>query len=291
MNKENKKEDRYLASVAQKAIIYDPREQKYLLIKSSRPNEYFLENYGEWEFPGGKLEGGESLEEGILREIKEEIGEIELDFVGPVSNKKLLLKHGWMIMLDYFYLYRGGGIELSDEHKEFRWETAENIQKSQEYYDWIKKLISRAEKYYVKPGEYLAGWKRCQADFENYKRRQTEEKKDTIAYSNLRLILELLPVIDNFQASTGHIPENEKDSPWVTGIMYIQKQLEKVLEDNGVSEIVIKPGDKFDPATMEAIENKETKKDKPGENRVGKVLAKGYRMGERVVRAARVTVE
>ncbi|KKT87530.1 MAG: Protein GrpE [Candidatus Moranbacteria bacterium GW2011_GWC2_45_10] len=105
--------------------------------------------------------------------------------------------------------------------------------------------------------EYLGGWKRCQADFENYKKMQGESQKDMARYAAQSILLEIIPVIDNFHASTAHIPKDQKDGGWVTGIMYIQKQLENVLTENGVSEIEVKVGDSFDPVMHEAMEDKE----------------------------------
>ncbi len=54
--------------------------------------------------------------------------------------------------------------------------------------------------------ENLSGWQRCQADFENYKKRSAESQKDLVRYATQSIILEILPVIDNFHASTDHIP-------------------------------------------------------------------------------------
>ncbi|MFA7209335.1 MAG: nucleotide exchange factor GrpE [Parcubacteria group bacterium] len=146
-----------------------------------------------------------------------------------------------------------------------------------------------------KEDEYLNGWKRCQADFENYKKRQAESQKDLIRYSTQNVILQILPVIDNFHASTGHIPEDQKENPWVTGIMYIQKQLEQVLTDNGVIEMETKIGDNFDPARHEAVEDRECKscksKDYKFKNKIKKIVTRGYQMGDKVVRVARVIVE
>ncbi len=143
--------------------------------------------------------------------------------------------------------------------------------------------------------EYLDGWKRCQADFENYKKRQAESQKDLIRYSTQNIILQILPVIDNFHASTDHIPEDQKTNSWVTGIMYIQKQLEQVLTDNGVAEIETKIGDNFDPAKHEAVEDMECKscksKDYKFKNKIKKVVTRGYQMGDKIVRASRVIVE
>ena len=134
----------------------------------------------------------------------------------------------------------------------------------------------------------LEGWKRCMADFENYKKRQAEDRKDMIAFSNTNLILEILPILDNFYASTEFVPEDQKENQWVIGIMHIQKQLEKVLEDNGVNEISVKPGDEFDPNTMEAVEN--DSQDRSGD-KVEKVLIRGYKMGGKVIRATKVSVK
>jgi molecular chaperone GrpE (heat shock protein) len=72
--------------------------------------------------------------------------------------------------------------------------------------------------------------------------------------------------------------------------MHIQRQLENVLISHGVSEIAIREGDEFDTRTMEAIENKECPPEEC-KNVVKKVVVRGYKMGERIVRPARVVVE
>jgi len=158
----------------------------------------------------------------------------------------------------------------------------------------IKEVVEKKEKWQEKAEEYLNGWKRCQADFENYKKRQVEERKDLIHFGNVRLISEILPVIDNFHASTDHIPKDQKDNAWVTGIMYIQRQLEQMLSDNGVTEIEVKAGDEFDPEIHEAIKQESGNSEQEVEgskNIIKKVVQKGYKIGERVIRAARVIVE
>lgn len=142
--------------------------------------------------------------------------------------------------------------------------------------------------------EYLDGWKRSQAEFENYKKRQADSQKDLIKYATSNILLQIIPIIDNFHASTAHVPEDQKDNPWVTGIMYIQKQLENVLSDNGVEEIAVKAGENFDPIYHEAIEDKECvhcKSEHKYQNKIKKVIQKGYRLGEKVIRPARVVVE
>ncbi len=76
--------------------------------------------------------------------------------------------------------------------------------------------------------------------------------------------------------------------------MYIQKQLENIVTENGVEEIEIKVGDSFDPIYHEAIEDKECgvcEGDEKYKNKIKKVLTKGYKIGDKVIRAARVVVE
>ncbi len=142
--------------------------------------------------------------------------------------------------------------------------------------------------------EYLLGWKTCQAEFENYKKMQAKSNQDTIRYATQNIVLQILPVLDNFSSSVAHIPEDDKDGPWVQGIMYIKKQLEDVLRENGIEEIEVKAGDNFDTTTCEAIEDKACKSCKTKEkfkNKIEKVILKGYKIGDKVIRPAKVTVK
>ena len=154
--------------------------------------------------------------------------------------------------------------------------------------------LSETEKLEKKAQEYLDGWKRCQADFENYKKRQAGSAMDMIRYANEGLVLQIIPVLDNFQAATAHVPVEQKDNGWVTGIMHIRKQLEQVLKEAGVTEIDAKEGKNFDPKFHEAVDEGgcgvcETKE--KYKNKIKKVMQKGYAIGERVIRPARVVVE
>ncbi len=144
----------------------------------------------------------------------------------------------------------------------------------------------------VKAEEYLNDLKRTQADFENYKKRQAESQKELGGYLIEKLILDIIPVLDNFRAATLHVPEEQKNSPWVTGIQYIEKQLETVLTENGVTTLDATPGEFFDPALHEAVSTEEGSDKGPDEQHVvTKVLQKGYKVGEKIVRPVRVTVK
>ena len=180
---------------------------------------------------------------------------------------------------------------MSDKHKKSH-KTEEKKKDVEE--EMVVEQGKNAEELEKKAEEYLDGWKRCQADFENYKKIQGESQKDMMRYAIQGIVLQILPVLDNFQAAVGHIPVDQKDGPWVQGIMYIQKQLEGVLLENGVEEIGAEPGENFDPKFHEAVEDagcKTCKRDKRYENKIIKVISKGYKMGDRVIRPVRVVVE
>ena len=142
----------------------------------------------------------------------------------------------------------------------------------------------------IKAEEYLNDLKRVQADFDNYKKRQQESQKELGGYLIEKLVLDIVPVLDNFRAATSHVPPEQKDSPWVTGIQYIEKQLETVLVDNGVTPIDAEPGTSFDPSLHEAVGTEEGSEENTEEHKIAKVLQKGYKVGSKVVRPARVSV-
>lgn len=146
--------------------------------------------------------------------------------------------------------------------------------------------------------EYLNDLKRLQADFENYKKRQATREKEIAGYLIEKLVMDIVPVMDNFRMATEHVPEAERTSPWVTGIQYIEKQLEKVLTENGVTTIEVKIGDAFDPTIHEALEqavsgeaSEKTEEEKGSDTQtIARVLQNGFKIGERVIRPAKVIV-
>ena len=162
----------------------------------------------------------------------------------------------------------------------------------------------------TKEDEYLAGWKRCQADFENYKKMQAEAQKEFVKYSAQNVVMQIIPVLDNFHMSTDHVPEDQKNNAWVTGIMHIQKQLENVLKENGVTEIETKVGDKFNPEVHEAIhDSNQSSVTSPSRvdeqsslrveagnreeeigDKISKVVMKGYKLNDKIIRPVKVTV-
>ena len=288
-----------------KAVILNEKNEA-LLIKRHQDNHY---GAGKWDFPGGKLEAGEYIQEGLCREIQEEIGiEVELikvisvnDFGKKYDKKCEIGKEKLLVAgkgLRFLARYKSGEVTLSDEHEKYEWLDLDKALAcfGESDFEIDKKEALVATKKHIEMKEGEDKWKRSVADFENYKKRITKERSEMIAYSNVSLISEILPVLDNFHVSTEHIPKDQEENVWVVGIMHIQKQLEKVLEDNGIEEIEAKVGDKFDPNFHEAIEakvekEKEKKTNKKAESKIKKIAQKGYKIGGRVIRPARVLVE
>lgn len=128
--------------------------------------------------------------------------------------------------------------------------------------------------------------KRLQADFENYKRRTQEEKAEFSRYANTDLILQILPVLDNFRLAVRHLTKELEENNWVTGIRHIETQLEQVLQSEGVDTIPT-IGEKFDPHLHEAVEEVESEKP-PGE--ITEEVQRGYRLQNKIIRHAKVKV-
>lgn len=136
--------------------------------------------------------------------------------------------------------------------------------------------------------ELESGWKRTQADFDNYRKRSDQEKTEFARFANENLILDILPVLDNFSLALAHKPENLANDNYVLGLEYIKNQLEKTLLENNLNKVNIKIGDDFDPQTAEAIEVEEAKDFKP--NQITEIIADGYTLNNKLIRPAKVKV-
>ena len=137
-----------------------------------------------------------------------------------------------------------------------------------------------------KVGELTLGWQRCQADFTNYRRQVDEDRKKLIKIANLDLIESILPVLDNFQLAAKHAPKELENNNWAIGIKQIEKQLENILEDEGLTKIET-VGQQFDPALHEAIEH--VPSEKP-EDEITEEISSGYQFDGQIVRPAKVKV-
>ena len=151
------------------------------------------------------------------------------------------------------------------------------------------------EKYRKMAEENLAGWQRERADFENYRKRMEKRNLDLIKFANEELLLKILPILDHMEEALKHTPKGWEKTSWVEGIKHIKNHFQNILAAEGLQEIELQAGDKFDPCTCEAVEkeetNKEVKKKGDKECQIAEVLQKGYSLNGKVIRPARVKVE
>ena len=137
----------------------------------------------------------------------------------------------------------------------------------------------------VEKKEWEEKYKRARADYVNLERRGREQQEEFVKFANSVLVLKLLPVLDDLEKATAV----EKDSGLPAGrqgVNLVLKKFKEVLESEGVEEIKIKAGDKFDPNTMECTVAEGGGK-KP---KVSEVIRKGYRIKEKVLRPTQVKV-
>ncbi len=127
---------------------------------------------------------------------------------------------------------------------------------------------------------------RSQADFENYKKRAAREKEDAVKYANSSLLQRLVSILDNFELGLAAAKTGGKESPIYSGMVLVQKQLNDLLEENGLQAIEAE-GKKFDPNLHEAIAHEASG---IPEETVIRQARRGYRLKDRLLRPARVVV-
>ena len=127
---------------------------------------------------------------------------------------------------------------------------------------------------------------RSQADFENYKKRAAREKEEAMKYANSSLLERLVSILDNFELGLAAAKTESKGSPIYSGMVLVQKQLNDLLEENGLQAIEAE-GKLFDPNLHEAIAHEPS--DAPEET-VIRQARRGYRFKDRLLRPARVVV-
>lgn len=126
---------------------------------------------------------------------------------------------------------------------------------------------------------------RLQAEFQNFKRRSEEQRAGFIDVAKEEVIKEVLPILDNLDRASSHLPEELKGNAWAEGVSQISRQAEDALKNLGVSRIDAL-GQPFDPNLHEAVGS-----DESGESEVVvQVLSPGYQINERVIRPAMVKV-
>lgn len=151
------------------------------------------------------------------------------------------------------------------------------------------------EELQAKCEEYLSGWKRALADYENLQKQNSAIREEDRRRIRATLAGELLPVIDNFGHALRFIPDaadcpedfRKRFEVWLQGIVYIDKQFMQALAEIGV-EAVEAVGKPFDPHLHESGGSRW--EEGKVEHEVVEELVRGYRIGDVVLRPAKVIV-
>ena len=172
--------------------------------------------------------------------------------------------------------------------------------KSKEEKQQIKeeKKVAKEEKKVAELEEQLAKlkadvehWKneyyRAYADTQNLRKSLEKEHSDIIKYRAMGFIEDLLPVLDSFHMALANEPTSQELKNYLVGFQFVYRNLVNVLENEGVTEVSPKIGDKFSDKTMNAVD---VTVQEGEENLVTKVYAKGYELHGRLIRPAQVSV-
>ncbi len=135
--------------------------------------------------------------------------------------------------------------------------------------------------------DYLSQLKYLQADFENYKKIVAREREMYETCATEELTKSLLPIIDNLEIAIASAKQNEDEPSFVEGIELIYKDLMAVLGKEGLKQIK-SVGEKFDPYKHEVIMT--VVDDGLPEDTVLEELGKGYMLGSKLIRTAKVKV-
>lgn len=136
-------------------------------------------------------------------------------------------------------------------------------------------------------GELRASLQRVQADFDNYRKNTEREKSEIRKKALVLVLLDLVPVLDNFERSTRHIPKELCESDWTKGVQLIHQQLQEILGREGLEKINT-AGVEFDPYLHEAISHESSKNHKS--NEIIEEVESGYKFGDEVLKHAKVRV-
>ncbi len=129
---------------------------------------------------------------------------------------------------------------------------------------------------------------RYAADLENYKKRAARELEETRERANAQLLLKLIGVADDFNRALDYIPEDDSDAGWAEGLRITQRGIENVMQSEGLSRIEAAIGQPFDVNEHEAVFFEPT--DEVEEGTVVRIVRNGYKLRDRVLRAAQVSV-
>jgi molecular chaperone GrpE len=158
-------------------------------------------------------------------------------------------------------------------------EEVENTEQAEEQPEVVELEALRVEN-----EELIDTLQRVKAEFDNYRKRATRDQESLVARAGERIVMALLPGLDDLARAPAAAHAHE-EAKLEEGVTLVHRQLEQILEREGL--LPVKTDGKFDPHVHEALL---TQPSAAEEGAVIEVLQKGYRLGDRVLRPARVVV-
>lgn len=149
-------------------------------------------------------------------------------------------------------------------------ETSENVEE-------LKAALEKSKKDYL----YLL------ADFDNYRKNAIKERSELSKYGSEKFVREFLTVFDNFERALETEVKPENWNSFREGINLIATELSSLLQRHGIEELKAE-GERFDPSKHEALSS-EPREDLPA-GHVARVFKKAYKMHDKLIRPAQVTV-
>jgi molecular chaperone GrpE len=149
--------------------------------------------------------------------------------------------------------------------------------------------------------EYLAGWKRALADYDNLKKDLARERTYMRAHALERATHGFLPVLDHFDAAVKFQPKadppladvpgglDQKTKQWLSGVLHVRKELEDALKELGLQPFG-EVGDAFDPNLHEAASERHEHEEGKPDHVILEVVSRGWRIGDRIIRPAKVII-
>ena len=155
--------------------------------------------------------------------------------------------------------------------------------------DTLKKLREELKVCRKEKEEYLTGWQRAKADYINLQKELNSVHINTSILTKEKVVEKLFPALDSFEMAFANLEHWEKlDKEWQDGMKSIHKQFLAGLLDSGITTIE-ESGIPFDPSIHQSISTVETE-DETKDHIVEKILQVGYKIGDRVIRPAKVTI-
>ena len=128
---------------------------------------------------------------------------------------------------------------------------------------------------------------RAQAELSNFRRRTDDDRITWQQQSNSRLLVKMLPVVDELELAVSHADDGQATESWVEGVRLIQRKVATLLESEGVTKIE-SVGVQFNPVEHEAIGTEDSSEFSSGE--IIQVVRNGYKLHDRIIQAAQVVV-